>query len=157
MTAKSPKWSLNGMVRQSVYIGLFWLYTFSVWLLCVLEFFTHAKIVLPYPLFLIYSGWLPFFTIEKETSRWKTGTEYKRLGELWVLVWGTTFAVLGVIAGFYPDATTLTFLKMPENLAHPNDYHLPENLTKIIAIVIGVFIPSEYSRKKYQKVHLPKA
>lgn len=150
MTSKSSKWHLNGVVRRSVYLGLFWCFTLSVWLLSVLEFLTHANVVLPYPLYLLYSGWVPIFTLEKEASRWKTGVEYKRPGELWVVVWCTTYAIIGIIVGIFPDLTTIHQLQLPETLAHPNGFHLPENLTKIVAIVLGVFIPSELSKKLWQ-------
>ena len=126
---------LNEQCRA--YILWFNLYTFVVWALLMLEFFTKAKLAtLPGGLMAIYLTFLTAYTGQKELARWKLGHNYKRLwGEIWVYTWLLTGLIVFGVNAF------------------SHDFKVHNDLVFIVSTTLAYFTGTEYSKKAYLKKH----
>ena len=120
--------------RLDLIVLWFNIYTFVVWGMFLLQFFTNNKIELTTTFMGVYIAFLTAYTSQKEASRWQLGKCYSRHGEIWVYVWLTTGIILFPAKGIFKER-----------------FFVPlTDLATILGFVITYFTASEYSKKAYK-------
>jgi hypothetical protein len=118
------------MYRLRTFLFLFDTLSIVVWLLVLVEFFTHQEFHVPTALSTLYVTLVATYVGDKEISRLRKHFSSKNLkGELFVLLWLVTLIGLTCVMTFAPAT---------------NPYHLPEDLPIITGTVLCLYLITEY-------------
>ncbi len=128
----SPSESRLPFNEVSVLFPLLTLYTVAYMGLMAAEFVLRGAFVVPAGMMPVYIALVGAYAADKEIRRWAVGNQSSRKGALFVYLWLLFFLTAFLLHSFRVDFT------------------MPEELSKVVLQVLGIFFGSRASKYVYE-------